>query len=72
MAQKVKNLPANAGHQDLILGSERSPGEGNGYPLQYSWLENPMKRRAGQATFHGVTKNWTQLNDSAHDYLLLV
>ena len=72
MAQRVKNMPANAGHRDLILGSEISPGEGNGYPLQYSWLENPMNRRAGQATGAGVTKNWTQLNDQAHNYILLV
>ena len=43
----VKNLLANAGdagHVDLIPGSERSPGEGNGNPLQYSYLGNPMNR----------------------------
>jgi len=42
--------------QDLILGLGRCPGEGNGYPLQYSCLENPMYRRAWQATVHGVTR----------------
>ena len=40
----VKNLPANAGDLDSIPGSGRSPGEGNGNPLQYSCLENPMDR----------------------------
>ena len=38
----VKNLPANTGDMGLILGLGRSPGEGNGNPLQYSCLENPM------------------------------
>ena len=38
----VKNLPANAGDEDLTPGLGRSPGEGNGNPLQYSCLENPM------------------------------
>ena len=52
----VKNLPANAGDVGLIPGSERSPGEGNDNPLQYSCLENPMDRGAWQATVHGVTK----------------
>ena len=58
----VKNLLANAGtagHVGLIPGLERSPGEGNGNPLQYSGLENPVDRGASQATVHGVTKNWT-------------
>ena len=45
----------------LILGQEDSPGEGNGYPLQYSCLENPMDRGAWQATVHSVTKSQTQL-----------
>ena len=43
-------------------GSGRSPGEGNGYPLQYSCLENPMDRVAWRATAHGFTKSWTLLN----------
>ena len=38
-------------------------GEGNGNPLQYSCLENPMDRRAWTATVHGVTKSWTQLSN---------
>ena len=42
----VKNPPANAGDLSLIPGSGRSPGEGNGNPLQYSCLENPMDRGA--------------------------
>ena len=53
---KVENLPVNAGDTDLILGSERSPGEGNGNPLQCSCLGNPMDRGAWQVTVHGVTK----------------
>ena len=44
---------------DLIPGSGRSPGEGNGYPLQYSCLENSMDREAWQIIVHGVTKSWT-------------
>ena len=44
---------------DLIPGLGRSPGEGNGYPLQYSFLENPMDRGAWQATVHGVAKSRT-------------
>ena len=39
------------------------PGEGNGTPLQYSCLENPMDRGAWWATVHGVAKNWTRLSD---------
>ena len=53
----VKNLPANAGDtrdMALIHGLGRSPGEGNGNPLQYSCLGNPMDRGAGQATVSGV------------------
>ena len=45
----VKNPPANAGDVGLIPGLGRSPGEGNGNPLQYSCLENPMDRGAWQA-----------------------
>ena len=53
----VKNLPANVADVGLIAGSGRSPGEGNGNPLQYSGLENPMNRGAWQATVHGVGHN---------------
>ena len=52
----VKNLPANAGDTGLIPGLGRSPGEGNGNPLQYFCLENSMDRGAWQATVHGVAK----------------
>ena len=46
-----------------IAGSGRSPGEGNGDPLQYSCLENPMDRGAWWAAVHGVAKSRTQLSD---------
>ena len=62
----VKNLPANpgdAGDTDLIPGLGRSPGEGNGNPLQYSCLGNLMHKGAWWATVHGVMKNWTKMNN---------
>ena len=59
----VKNLPANAGDVGSSPGFRRFPGEGNGNPLQYSYLGNPMDRGAWQATVHGVTKSWTQFSD---------
>ena len=49
----------SAGDPGLIPGLGRSPGEGNGYPFQYSCLENSMDRGAWQATAHGVAKGWT-------------
>ena len=52
----VKNLPANAGDVGSNPGSGRSPGEGTGYPLQYSCWENPMDREAWWVTVHGVVK----------------
>ena len=52
----VKNLPANEGDSGSILGLGRSPVEGNGNPLQYSCLGNPMDREAWQVTVHGVAK----------------
>ena len=55
VAQMVKNPSANAGDLDSIPGSGRSPGEGNGYPLQYSCLENSMDRGAWQAM--GMTED---------------
>ena len=66
----VKKLPANAGDEGdvgSIPGSGRSPGGGNGHPLQYSCLKNPMDRRAWPATVHWVTKSQTQL--STHMYV---
>ena len=49
----------NAGDLDSIPGLGRSPEEGNGNPLHYSCLENPMNRGAWWATIHGATKSWT-------------
>ena len=49
----------NAGELGSIPGLGRSPGEGNGNPLQYSCLENSMDRGAWWATVHGVAKSWT-------------
>ena len=57
----VKNLLANAGDAGSIPGLGRSPGGGNGSPLQYSCLENTMDRGVWWATVHGVTKNQTRL-----------
>ena len=54
-----KEFAFNAGDPGSIPRLRRSPGEGNGNPLQYSCLENPMDRRAWWATFHGVAKTWT-------------
>ena len=59
----VKDLPANAGDADSIPGSERSPGEGNGNPLQYSPIGNPVDSGAWWATIHGVVKSQTQLSN---------
>ena len=50
----VKNPPIYAGDKGMILGSGRSPGHGN--PLQYSWLENPMDRRAWWAQVHRISR----------------
>ena len=55
----MKNLPANAEDIGLIPGSGRSPGEGNGNPLQNSCLKNPMDREAWSATAHEVAKSET-------------
>ena len=62
----VKNPSASAGDardSGSIPGLGRSPGVGNGNPLQYFCLGNPMDRGAWQATVHGVTKSWTRLSD---------
>ena len=58
----VENLPANAGDVGSISGSVRSPGVGNGNPIQYSCLENSIDRGAWRATVHGVAKSRTQLS----------
>ena len=57
VAQMVKASACNAGDPSLIPGSGRSPGEGNGNPLQYSFLENSMDGGAWWATVHGVTES---------------
>ena len=57
-----KESACDAGDPGLIPGLGRYPGEGNGNPLQYSYLENPMDRGAWRATVHGVTKSRTQLS----------
>ena len=58
-----KESPCSAGDTGLIPGSGRFPGEGNGYPLQYFCLGNPMNKGAWWATVHGVANSWTQLSD---------
>ena len=63
---EAKNQPANAGDTGdagSISGSGRSPGTGNGKPLQYFCLENSMNRGAWQAVVHGVTKSQTGLSE---------
>ena len=57
-----KESASNAGDLDSVSELGKSPGEGNGYPHQYSCLENSMDRGAWWATVHGVTKSRTQLN----------
>ena len=59
VAQSLKESPCNVGDQGSILGLGRSPGEGNGNPLQYSCLENPMDRETWQAIVHRVSQSWT-------------
>ena len=63
VAQMVKNLPAMQETRALIPESGRSPGEGNGNPLQYSCLENSMDRGAWWARGRGVAKSRTRLSD---------
>ena len=58
----VKNPPVNVGDTGLIPGLERSPGEENSSPLQYSCLGNPRDRGAWWATVIGIQKSWTQLS----------
>ena len=59
VAQRLKCLPAMRVTQVRSLGWEDSPGEGNGNPLRYSCLENPMDRGAWRATVHGVAESDT-------------
>ena len=66
-----KESVCNAGDPGLIPGLGRFPGEGNGYPLQYSYLENSMDRGAWRATVHGVAKSWTRLSNS-HTHMKVI
>ena len=72
MALVVKNLPANAGDvkdAGSIPGSERSPGEGHGNPLQYSCLENPMEEKPGMLQATGLKKirqDWACTHTHTH------
>ena len=63
VAQRLKRLPAMRVTWVRSLGREDSPGEGNGNPLQYSCLENPMDRGAWWATVHGIAKSRTRLSN---------
>ena len=71
---EVKASASNVGDLGSIPGLGRPPGEGNGNPLQYSCLENPMDGGAWWATVHGVAKSWTRLSDLTffwpHRYLV--
>ena len=74
MAQRLKHLPAMRETRVRSLGQEDSLGEGNGNPLQYSCLENPMDGRAWWATVHRVAKSRTRLSDftfSFHFHFLI-
>ena len=70
----VKNPPDNSGDVGLIPGLGRSPGEGNGNPLQHSCLKKSMDRGAWQATVHGVTESdWTeQLSMRVHCRVFII
>ena len=59
-----KETTYNAGDAGSIPGSGRCPGEGNGYPLQYSCLGNPKDRGAWWAIVHGSTKSWIRVSNS--------
>ena len=67
-----KASACNAGDPGLISGSGRSPGEGNGIPIQYSCLEDSMDRGAWWATVHGVVKSRTRLSDLTTFYFPLL
>ena len=68
---EVKASACNAEDLGSIPGSGRSPGEGNGNPLQYSCLENPMDGGAWWVTVHGVTKSWTRLSNFTFTFSVL-
>ena len=66
LVAEVKASACNVGDLSSIPGWGRSPGEGNGNPLQYSCLENPMDGGACWATVHSVAKSQTRLSDFTH------
>ena len=70
LAQMVESA-CNSEDPGWIPGSGRSPGEGNGNPLQYSCLENSMDGGAWWATVHGVAKSWTQLSNFTFTFSLI-
>ena len=67
---EVKASACSAGDLGSIPGSGRSPGEGNGNPLQYSCLGNPMDRGTWWATVRGVAKSRTRLSDLTFTFTL--
>ena len=67
-----KEFACNAGDSNSIPGLGRSPGGGNGNPLQDSYLGNPMDGGTGRATVHGVAKSWTQLSDQHFHFIILI
>ena len=67
-----KASACNAGDPGSIPGSGRSPGEGNGNPLQYSWLENPVDRGAWQATVNGGHKESNTTERLTHTIFILL
>ena len=69
MAQDGKVSAYSAGDLGSIPGSGRSSGEGNGNPLQYSCLENPMDGGTWYATVHGVIKSRTRLSELTHSFI---
>ena len=72
VVQMVKGSAYNAGDLGSIPGWRRSPGEGNGNPLQYSCLENPMDWRPWQPTVHGIARVWHDLpTKPSHWFLAL-
>ena len=72
VAQTLKNLPTTWKTWVQSLGLGRFPGEGNGNPLQYSCLGNPIDRGAWRAIVHGVTKSQTRLNKQHTHHLYLM
>ena len=62
----VNKSACNAGDPGFIPGLGTSSGEGNGNPLQYSYLENSMDRGAWWVTVHEIAKSWTGLNEQQH------